>query len=508
MPKSLDQFRRDAKALRRAHEAGDADALTFLKSGLGPLPDRSLKHADYLHAIARAEGFASWPALKAAAEVHGMDRAARIAALTRAAALGQGEIARALLEADPDLPRATPGLAAALYEPEALQGFLAKGDGLAAEGTAPPFIHLCRSRMWSHLPDRAGAMITCAEAFLAAGIDVNQGTPRGEGHQLSPLYYALGHAGNLALARWLLEHGADPDDNESLYHACELGHVEGVRLLAEFGVDPRGTNALPRALDFDDPALVRAVLDAGADPNEVSAAPMGGEAPMVIPALPQAARRMQSMEIVEMLLEAGADPMSAWKGRPAYVHAAVYGHESLRKRLEAMGAAVDLAPAEVTLAAAARGEVRGTLSPEDLPEAFAGILGDLIPLPGKMDHIKALVALGLTWDRPDPHEALTPVQAAGWAGWPEVVGYFLSLGPDLTHVNAYGGTLLSTIIHGSENNPLRAGRDHAACARLALEAGHTLPARALELASDPDVAAVLADWAEAHPETVVTHGIA
>ena len=162
MPKSLDQFRRDAKALRRAYEAGDADAMTFLKSGLGALPDRPLKHADYLHAIARAEGFPSWPALKAAAEVHGMDRAARIAALTRAAALGQAEIARALMEADPGLDTATPGLAAAFYRPEALQGFLDRGEALAAEGSAPPFIHLCRSRMWSHLPERAGAMIACA----------------------------------------------------------------------------------------------------------------------------------------------------------------------------------------------------------------------------------------------------------------------------------------------------------------------------------------------------------
>jgi hypothetical protein len=77
----------------------------------------------------------------------------------------------------------------------------------------------------------------------------------------------------------------------------------------------------------------------------------------------------------------------------------------------------------------------------------------------------------------------------------------------LTHVNGYGGTLLSTIIHGSENNPTREGRDYEGCLRLALEAGVALPRRAAQFAGDPALAAFLEDWAEAHPEQVVEDGV-
>jgi hypothetical protein len=70
-------------------------------------------------------------------------------------------------------------------------------------------------------------------------------------------------------------------------------------------------------------------------------------------------------------------------------------------------------------------------------------------------HLARLVALGVPFDTPDG-EGLTPVQIAGWEGLPDIMAYLLSLKPDLGHINGYGGTLLSTILHGSENNPNRA----------------------------------------------------
>lgn len=131
----------------------------------------------------------------------------------------------------------------------------------------------------------------------------------------------------------------------------------------------------------------------------------------------------------------------------------------------------------------------------------------ILHLPGKLDHLKRLVALGVEYDRPDS-EGLTPVQVAGWEGLPEMMAYILSLSPDLSHVNGYGGTLLSTIIHGSENCPQRAERDYLGCLELALRLGVALPRRALTLAGDPEVATFLADWAEAHPGQVVEGGAA
>ena len=49
--------------------------------------------------------------------------------------------------------------------------------------------------------------------------------------------------------------------------------------------------------------------------------------------------------------------------------------------------------------------------------------------------------------------AATAAEIIAREGLPEVMAYFLSLGPDLSHVNGYGGNLVTTIIHGSENAP-------------------------------------------------------
>ncbi|GAB5375856.1 MAG: hypothetical protein AcusKO_23180 [Acuticoccus sp.] len=123
--------------------------------------------------------------------------------------------------------------------------------------------------------------------------------------------------------------------------------------------------------------------------------------------------------------------------------------------------------------------------------------------------MRRLIALGLEFDRPDAM-GLTPVQIAGWEGLPDAMAFFLGLSPDLQRINAYGGTLLTTIIHGSQNNPARmtTGRDYPACLRLALGAGVPLPTSAIALAGDPAVAECLAAWAETHPGQVIAGGIA
>lgn len=87
------------------------------------------------------------------------------------------------------------------------------------------------------------------------------------------------------------------------------------------------------------------------------------------------------------------------------------------------------------------------------------------------------------------------------------MAFLLRQSPDLSHVNGFGGTHLPTIIHGSENSPNRGGRDYIGCLELALTAGVALPRRSVQFAGEPDVAAFLADWGEAHPGQVVEHGV-
>lgn len=503
MTKSIDQLRRDARALKTAYEAGEPLARQRLAAYPPRSHDSELKHADYLHVVARENNFVSWPALKLAAELHGMDKAARQQRLKIALAHGQTKVVERLLDEVPDLADGVLGLEIALYRRQAVEVALQVDPTCLSHdlGPVPALVHLARSKMIHAWPQRKADMLAIAELLLAFGADVNQGVPVDDGsdHKLSPLYFAIGHADNMALGRWLLEHGANPDDGESLYHATELGHHEGLSMLLDHGASPHGTNALLRAMDFHDVEAVRMLLDAGA---------LADEASSPLPVLHHAARRMSPPAMIKLLLDSGADPTQTHEGCSAYGYARVFGNHALGNAIVSH-CDVALTPDESLLAKAADGEpTKGQfIDPAKLPQAYRDIIRTIAHLPGKLDHVRGLVALGVEYDRPD-QEGLTPVQAVGWEGLPQVLDYFLRLGPDLSHVNGYGGTLLSTIIHGSENNPARAGRDYLACLELVLHEGVALPRRAIELAGDPDIATFLTEWAQRKPGQVVEGGVA
>ena len=336
-----------------------------------------------------------------------------------------------------------------------------------------------------------------AEMLLAAGADPKdsfffQGDPKAP---LSALYGAIGHGNNMALGAWLLAHGADPNDNESLYHATELGHTEGLALLLRHGARPAGTNALLRAIDFDDRAAIGLLLDHGADPNEGVAAHPSGEPALVMSAMHQAARRRASAETARLLLAAGAREAPG-----AYGTARVFGNQAVAEVLAAAGWATDLTPEEALLAAAAEGPVKGRLdlarlAPEHrlLPHRLAGF--------GSVAHMKRLVGLGLDPNIPD-EMGMPAIHVFGWEGLAEAVAFLLDFAPDLAHENRYGGDLLGTIIHGAEFCPAREGRNHLGAAQLALEAGAVLRWDEIRMTGVEEMADLLTDWAEAHPDRV------
>lgn len=513
MTKSIDQLRRDAKTLKAAYEAGDRHA-TLRVNNYRPRPEgTALKHADFLHVIAREMRFASWPHLKLSVETQGMDRATRQQRLGVALTQGQHWVVERLLADDPDLPIGNMGLSCRLYLKDEVARLLSD-DPIAATRRAPlapPLTMMAQSKAIHQFPEREGDMLAIAEMLLAYGADVNAGLPAYEGsdHMLSTLYFALGHAANIPLARWLLEHGANPNDGESLYHATELGHRDGVRLLLDHGADPKGTNALLRAMDFNDLEMVRMLLDAGALADEFDGRHVGGERPWVVPALHQAARRMCSAEMARLLIEAGADTLREFEGVTPWSMARVYGNRPVATVLSEAGAETPLSREEALLARAADGlDSPGEyIDPAKLPPAHQNLIRTLLhlPLPDMPGHLARLVALGVPYDAPDA-EGLTPVQIAGWEGLPEIMAYLISLKPDLSHVNGYGGTLLSTILHGSENNPNAAGRDYVECLRLALEQGVAIPRHAADHAGVEELSEFLSDWAERYPGQVVEGG--
>ncbi|NOD89792.1 MULTISPECIES: ankyrin repeat domain-containing protein [unclassified Ruegeria] len=512
MTKSLDQLRRDAKALGKALTESDKGAMLRVHGIVATPANGVYKHADCLHVIARETGYASWPALKLAVETQGMDRAQKQGRLRWALYNGSHETVAHLLADEPDLADGQVPLLVALYDVAAMRRILAQDTDAATREYPPrrPMCHLAFSKHIKAEAEKEAEMRAMAELLVEHGADVNDSfafDPETD-HRLSALYGAIGHADNMPLARWLLEHGANPNDNESLYHSTELGHTEGLRLLLEHGAIPKGTNALPRAIDFNSIDAVRLLLEHGADPDEGINPHPSGEPSLVIPALHQAARRLASGEIAQLLLDHGANPNIVSRGHSPYAFARIFGNRDVATVLEKSGASTQLTMTEEQLVRAAD----GTTTEDDqidmnaLSQEMKFLLCRLVWREGTLPHMQRLVEIGFDPNLPD-EMGMPPLHLAGWEGMRDVMSYFLDQNPDLDHTNAYGGTLLSTIIHGSENCPQKAHRHHIECARLALENGVALPRKASKFATVPEMSAFLSDWAEAHPLQVSEHGV-
>lgn len=492
MDHSLEKLRRAAKKLRKSHQAGDAEAQLRLRLHLPAPKDSALRHADFLHVIAREQNFASWPEMKLAVEMSGMDRVQKQERLKTALYLGQNAIVQNLLSATPDLADGMFGLQCALYDRAAVAATLAADPTAATRKFGPrrAMLHLTFSKHIQAAPEREADMLAIADMLIKAGADVNDSyvaTPS-TSDRLSALYGAIGHADNMALGQWLLDRGADPDDGESLYHACELSHSDGLRMLLAAGANPEGTNALLRAMDFEDTEKLQLLMDAG-----------GGSVP-VAQLLHHAARRMCGRKVVDLVLAGGMEATTRHQGLTPYAMARMYGNTDVADAIVAAGGDLTLTKTEAIFAVAAEGGTQdGTyLDTATLPDILRGIIGELVSLPDCLEHIRRLVALGVEYDLPNS-SGVPPVQLAGWEGKPDVLTYLMSLCPDLSHVNGFGGTLLSTIIHGSENCPARSNRNHIECARFVLTHGVALPRRAIEMAGDETMLAFLQDWATAHP---------
>lgn len=472
-PKSLDQFRADAKRLKKAFVANAPEAVARLRVFV---PDgKPPKHADFLYVIARETGHASWPKLKFALEAAAMDTAQRARRLGQALFNGQKWVVEKLLGDDPDLVQHDFALQIATYDLAAIEKAVAADPGVATAKlkVLTPILALSFSQYIHMAPERRGDMLAIADLLVQHGADVNDGfAPDPEqDHKLSALYGALGHGNNIVLAEWLLAHGATPDDNESFYHATELGHLDGLRLLMRYGATVRGTNALPRALDFGNVEMVKLLLEYGADPNEAVRAHESGQPIDTIPALHQAARRWCSGEIAELLLDHGADPALVWKEHTPYAMARIFGNHAVADVLQQRGFETALSANEKILVECAAGVMpTARLDMTALGDEDLRLLTRVVAGPTPVAHMEALIAAGLDPDGTDEMD-MPPLHVACWEGLLEKTAFLLQFSPDLTRENAYGGDVMGTVIHGSEHSPKAAERAHVACAQLLVAAG-------------------------------------
>ncbi len=91
--------------------------------------------------------------------------------------------------------------------------------------------YLCFSRYLRIDRARSDGFVRAAKALLDAGANANTGwmendyEPRGTWE--SVIYGAAGMAQHAELTRLLLEYGADPNDDETAYHAAETRDNSG-----------------------------------------------------------------------------------------------------------------------------------------------------------------------------------------------------------------------------------------------------------------------------------------
>lgn len=468
------QLRRQARELLRAWQLGDAAALARAAPLALPPPPK-LAQAQLV--LARELGFASWPRLldevehRRAQALHddGFVERVLVLALGRGHAAPRPAQALALLHTRPGLRH--PAL-------RLVQGDAAGIDAVQAlpPWNAPPLALVAFSSLATLDAEHEAALCAAADALLAAGADVHAGLadPAFPQRPLPVLYGAVARARSAALVERLLAAGAEPNDNESLYHAVEQDDRRIVAALAAAGARWTGCNALFRQLDFEPLAHLQQVLALGADANELS--PSIGTRP-----LHHAVARGRSLAHLQLLVQHGADPAAtdahghtlAWHaaraGRSDVLDwLAPLGHrppESLHERFLAACAAADEAQARALLAAhpgliARLQPWERTLLPEQAQR-------------GALASVRLMLALGWPVAVPGPWQASALNQAA-FRGDAPMVALLLQHGARWHERNGYGGDALGSCLHAGCHEPVPGG-DYAEVLRLLLADGAPAP---------------------------------
>lgn len=471
----LDHLRRQARELQRALRRGEPEALARA-APYRPGPQPQLSFAQLV--LAREHGFASWPRL--VDEVRRRQAEARPEAAfideVLALALGRGwdapQPAMAAARLAARRPRSV-ALALVAGDLPAVQAALAGAD-LAAPlppWTAPPLVYAAFSSL-ARLPAHWPGLVATVDWLLQSGADPNAALhdPAGEGEPLPVLYGAVARAGCLAIVQRLLAAGAEPNDNESLYHATEQADRGIVAALVAAGARWAGTNALFRQLDHDDLPALRQCLALGADPNE--AAPGGGGN-----ALHHALKRGRGLAFVQALVEAGADPAAVDAGGHTPAHwAAAAGDREVLDWLAAQGHGLAMTPAQAFLAACAAGDeaaARAHLAAQ--PDAIARLAPhELRLLPdqaqrGRLAAVALMLELGWPVAMKGDWDASALNQAA-FRGDAAMVRLLLAHGACWDERNGFGGDAMGSCRFAQQNQPAPNG-DYEAVAALLVEAG-------------------------------------
>ena len=355
--------------------------------------------------------------------------------------------ALALLAAAPSGATDDLHLAAALGDAETVRRLLAADPAAASRAGGPfhwsPLTHLAFS-VFLDAPDQPDRdHLAAARALLEAGASADAGfhDPKAdpESSFRSVLYGAAAVARHEPLTRLLLSHGADPNDEEVAYHTPE-GYDNGtLQAVVESGRCTPETLAtlLLRKCDWHDVRGVRWLLERGADPSL--------ETRWTPSILQHALGRDDDLEIIQLLLDHGADPQQPVDGVTAVAAASRLGRGDVLDAMARRGVPLALGGGDALLAACARGHGPAARRIADLQSAavdevhaMAGQLLVRFAGNGNSAGLRLLLEIGLPVDARDQegyayHDIApmsTGLHAAAWRGHPTAVRALLAGGAD------------------------------------------------------------------------------
>lgn len=377
------------------------------------------------------------------------------------AAIWHGSLdeAEQYLAAHPELASSDIHTAAITGDVEAVQRFLAE-DPANATAISEPYggtalVYMCLSKYLRLY--KSNGFLQIANALLEAGTDPNTGFwTEGQYPEFeTALYGAAGVAQHAALTKLLLEHGADPNDGEAVYHSPETDDNDAMKLLVETGkLAPENISLmLIRKHDWHDHDGVKYLLEKGADPN---AAWFRGWYP-----LHHALARSNSLSIITLLIDHSADPYLSNDGLTGVQRAAREGRGDVLNLFAQKGISIELEGIDQLLAACAMGDKEAVQtiikrSPQLLTtlRSMGNSLLARFSLNNNKPGVQQLLDLGIDVNTPyemgDGYwgipEGSLPIHIATWLGWPAVVQLLIDRGAYIDVPDKNGNTPLALAV--------------------------------------------------------------
>lgn len=346
---NLEQQRKRAKDLRRAHEAGSLDAAVRIVRHLPRARAVSDPHAilaapfslsEAQFVVAREGGYPSWPALRHACQ----DPQDATEALLDAAIEGRARAVDDILRRVPGSLRRSIHVAAAMGHVDAAFALLdVGGSSLASQPGGrrwwPPLLYVCASRY--RREELGAARAAIGERLLRLGATVTgrdaafqpmHGAMLWDDHDLQAIEAAAGRAASPELVQVLLDGGARLSSTTvALLQAVRGGHLRVLALLL---------SALPDDVRWQVGwALEEAVRTGKADFVRMLAPHADRPAD---PALHTAIRHFRAREIIVLLLgeapPAASNPDAVRRAEEALRTATRYGNADAAAAITAWGA--------------------------------------------------------------------------------------------------------------------------------------------------------------------------